>query len=99
MLGFAFASALVSVWLAFGVAGYYVAGQKRRSTAEGFWMGVLFGPLGVLIEALLPTITPEKPVRKSRPVDRKAWDYKPPHGEDPEEDEAFGFLTEKRPTA
>ena len=39
---------------AFGGLGAFVAVQKRRDAAEGLIMGALFGPLGVLVEALLP---------------------------------------------
>ena len=40
----------------FGFLGYYIAGQKNRQTIEGFVLGLLFGPLGALIVALLPTL-------------------------------------------
>lgn len=42
-------------WLLMGVFGGWVASQKNRSGGEGFALGLLFGPFGVLIEALLPT--------------------------------------------
>ena len=45
--------------IAFGLLGRYIAKQKNRSGAEGFWLGVLFSALGVIIVALLPT-TEEK---------------------------------------
>jgi H+/Cl- antiporter ClcA len=38
----------------FGLLGRYIAKQKNRSGAEGFWLGVLFSALGVIIVALLP---------------------------------------------
>ena len=41
-------------WAIWSVVGRYVATQKRRSAVEGFVLGML-GPLGVIIEALLPT--------------------------------------------
>ncbi|MGO9471412.1 MAG: hypothetical protein ACLQIB_06975 [Isosphaeraceae bacterium] len=50
--------------LTLGVAGYfvlsamvgcYVAYEKGRSQMEGFILGLLFGPLGLLIVACLPT--------------------------------------------
>jgi hypothetical protein len=37
-----------------GGLGAWVATQKRRSASEGLVLGLLFGPLGVLVEALLP---------------------------------------------
>lgn len=38
----------------FSVVGAWVAGQKGRSTTEGAVIGFMLGPLGALIEALLP---------------------------------------------
>jgi len=43
-------AAIASGWL-----GSYIAKQKNRSEAEGFWLGVLFSALGIIIVALLPT--------------------------------------------
>jgi hypothetical protein len=48
LLGFAFA-------LGCSVLGAWVGIQKDRSPLEGATLGFLFGPLGVLIELLLPT--------------------------------------------
>ncbi len=45
-----------------GISGLVVATEKNRSEGEGFVYGLLFGPIGVLIEACLAT-------RPSRPVD------------------------------
>jgi hypothetical protein len=39
----------------FGTLGGYVAVQKGRDQGEGCWLGVIFGPFGVFLEALLPT--------------------------------------------
>ena len=47
--------------IVFGLLGRYIAKQKNRSGAEGFWLGVLFSALGVIIVALLPT-KEEKPI-------------------------------------
>jgi len=41
--------------IVFGLLGRYIAKQKNRSGAEGFWLGVFFSALGVIIVALLPT--------------------------------------------
>jgi hypothetical protein len=38
----------------FGGGGAYIAKQKHRESVEGFIMG-LFGPIGLLIAALMPT--------------------------------------------
>lgn len=42
----------------FGGLGSWVSYQKGRGEGEGLALGCLFGPFGVLIEALLPTGTP-----------------------------------------
>jgi hypothetical protein len=58
---------LLVLWFLFAILGTWVAGQKNRNGVEGFALGFLFGPLGVLIEALLPT--PEKPdLRPKKPA-------------------------------
>jgi len=44
--------------LVFGWLGSYIANQKQRGGGEGFALGILFGPLGCLIEALLPNVVP-----------------------------------------
>jgi hypothetical protein len=50
--GFIFAAVL---WVVlFGWLGAWVASQCGRSPGEGFKLGVVFGPLGAIIEALLP---------------------------------------------
>ena len=61
---------LLVVGVVFGFLGVFVATQKRRSDAEGFFLGFLFGPLGVLIEALLPADSPSGVPRGSgvRPI-------------------------------
>lgn len=51
---FVFVLAAAFVLLASGTFGAWVAQQKRRSGGEGFLLGCLFGPFGILIEALLP---------------------------------------------
>jgi hypothetical protein len=42
--------------VAFGGLGAWIASQKGRAGGEGLALGLLFGPLGVLVEALLPTV-------------------------------------------
>ena len=49
------------------IIGLYVAGEKNRSGAEGAALGCLLGPVGVLIEACLPTRT--KPTRRQIEAD------------------------------
>lgn len=43
-------------WLIFAMLGGYVAKEKNRDPAEGACLGLLFGPFGVLVEGLLPTL-------------------------------------------
>jgi hypothetical protein len=48
---------VVGVVFVFGALGSWIAMQKNRDNSEGFALGCIFGPLGVLIEALLPTLS------------------------------------------
>ena len=52
---------LTALALIMGLLGRYVAKEKNRSKAEGFWLGFLFSIFGVIIVALLPTIEKEIP--------------------------------------
>jgi hypothetical protein len=54
-----------AAWAAvFGSLGAWIACQRDRKGEEGFILGALFGPLGVLVELLLP---PAKPPDPSQP--------------------------------
>jgi hypothetical protein len=53
------------VWL-----GLYVAGEKGRSGWEGVGLALVFGPLGVLVVALLPTLGPPPAPRPPTPQGR-----------------------------
>lgn len=47
---------VIAIWmLLFGGLGAYVASAKRREVWEGMVLGGLFGILGVVVEALLPS--------------------------------------------
>ncbi|SIO58458.1 hypothetical protein SAMN05444166_5686 [Singulisphaera sp. GP187] len=48
---------LLALWVMFALFGSWIASVKGRSSSEGLVIGFLFGPLGCLIEALLPTQT------------------------------------------
>jgi hypothetical protein len=37
-----------------GLLGLWIAARKQRSSAEGFFLGFLLGPVGVMIESALP---------------------------------------------
>lgn len=52
---------VVAVVVVFGILGCWIASQKRRDQTEGFILGLLFGPIGVIIEAVLPTLVPSPP--------------------------------------
>ncbi len=38
------------------LTGVWIAGQKNRGTGEAVVLGILFGPFGCIMEALLPTL-------------------------------------------
>jgi hypothetical protein len=71
-IGFAamlFVPAVISA-VVFGIFGRWVAGQRSRSRTEGMWLGILFGPLGVLVEALLPSNPLPQPRAKHNQSDQ-----------------------------
>lgn len=43
---------LLLIWVVFGIIGALIASGKGRSGCGGFALGVLLGPIGVLIVAL-----------------------------------------------
>ena len=52
----------VVAWVVvFTFLGSWVSCQKHRRPEEGAILGLLFGPFGVLLEALLPTLQPAPP--------------------------------------
>jgi hypothetical protein len=81
------------VGLVFAVLGRYVATQKHREPNEGAMLGFLFGPLGVLIEALLPSREPPKPKAKRR-LSRSGW-QPPVEGGDGFDEEVANWLRPK----
>ncbi len=62
--------AVILYIVVFGGLGTYVSIQKNRYGWEGFWLAVLFGPLGAIIAALLPTGAAE--TAAAAPVRREA---------------------------
>ena len=44
----------ILIWACFGGLSVWIASQKGRSAGEGFVLGFAFGPLGVIVESLLP---------------------------------------------
>ncbi len=69
---------IVAVWLAaaavFGGFGAWIASQRDRAGAEGFILGAVFGPLGILVELFLPqgVAGPKPPPAPRQPVARPA---------------------------
>lgn len=47
---------LFLVWAVCGCLAAWIAGQRGRSGVEGFLLGFLFGPFGIIIELFLPQI-------------------------------------------
>ncbi len=50
----------VLIAIVFGVIGAWVGEQCGRGEGEGFVLGLLLGPFGVLIEAMLPKFPDKK---------------------------------------
>lgn len=53
--------AAVLVWILFVGLGAYISTQKNRQAIEGVLLALLFGPLGLIVAALLPTKAPAAP--------------------------------------
>jgi hypothetical protein len=49
-------AAAIVFWLICGSAGTYVSMQKCRPPQEGFFFAMLFGPLGIIAAACMPTL-------------------------------------------
>jgi hypothetical protein len=49
-----FVIAVAAWFLVFGGFGAWVSSQKGRGQGEGAVLGFLFGPLGILVAALMP---------------------------------------------
>jgi hypothetical protein len=59
---------LAILWVASLVLGAYVAKEKGRTQAEAITLALIFGPFGVLIAALLPTLEREKAEPRREPM-------------------------------
>lgn len=69
---------VIAVWLvfaaAFGAFGWWVASQKGREPMIGGAIGFLFGPVGVLVLAMLPAVDHERLSRSEGVADETpAW--------------------------
>jgi hypothetical protein len=52
--------ALLVLGLVFGFLCSWIAGGRGRSSIEGFVLGFLFGPVGMIVELVLPRV-PDRP--------------------------------------
>jgi len=59
---------LILIWFSFGGFGAWIASVKNRPTNEGMLVGLFFGPLGCLVEALLPDGQPTLVVSRASDV-------------------------------
>ena len=89
-----YAVAVLVSWFGMAWIGSYVSSQKGRSPAEGALLGLLLGPIGLVIAAVLPTLN--APTRKSRERSSRSSqpDYAAMAAEDEAEDEAMKYLEE-----
>ena len=62
------------MWAPFSGLGAFIASAKSRPVREGLLIGLLFGPLGCLIEALLPTGVATRGASPARPEKGSAID-------------------------
>lgn len=51
-------------WLACAGLSVYLAIQRGRSIGEGLWIGLLFGPLGVVAVGALPAVDDAEEMRR-----------------------------------
>jgi hypothetical protein len=85
-MGWLIAAGVIATWCACAGLGAWVAGEKRRPAAQGVILGFLFGPIGVLILALLPNGERETP--SPRPTVRgRSLDWGMPDDWSPEAEE------------
>lgn len=81
--------------VSFGGFGAWISVQKRRPGFEGFAAGAIFGPLGCVIVALLPTITAGRPAARRHRSGR--WDYREPSPIDPHDEQIADWLLSESP--
>jgi hypothetical protein len=71
----------LGVTLISSALGQYVAWCKGRNLLEGFAFGLFLGPIGVLVEAMLPTVVipqfrslPDEDDEDDFPINSARWD-------------------------
>jgi hypothetical protein len=64
---------VVTLWLALVGLGAYTAKQKGRPIGEGVLLGLFFGPVGAIVEALLPDARDPVGVDLVHSLKRTAW--------------------------
>lgn len=64
---------LAPIWLAMAALGAWVSLQKHRNPSEGLILGILFGPFGVLIAALMPIGSKQNEEHTGAAVQDKVW--------------------------
>lgn len=80
-----------------GFVGAYVSNEKGRPTSEGVVFGLLLGPIGILIAAVLPTLIVQSP-SKSRGSQRFATPQsRQSYQAVDEEDIAAGWIADASP--
>lgn len=52
---------LVFIWITWGAAGAYIGQQKGRGPFEGFILGLILGPIGLVIEIWQAPQPPKPP--------------------------------------
>jgi hypothetical protein len=67
---------IVPLWIACGIAGALIAPLRGRPAWVGGVVGLVFGPLGVLVIAML---SKPKPRDLQAEMDRKSWRVQPRH--------------------
>ena len=45
------------------ITGFYISAEKGRGSLEGFMLGLIFGPFGLLLAVLMP-----EPLRRVEPI-------------------------------
>lgn len=84
------------VWAAiFCGAGAYISTEKGRNPAEGVVLGLLFGPIGLIVAAVLPTVVQGRAKPDDKPAVAAAW-AKPNPWAPVEEEERTGEFVDTR---